>query len=342
MSSQAALFLFLLSGGMDPLPAVSQTSADSAPGAPSSDGPESAALAPENPLPAWKPAAGQSHRWELDFEGQRRSAMVYLPRQWDSSRPAPLMLVIHGAMMNAQMMAGFSGMNQQADAAGFIAVYPNGTGPAEPMLVWNSGGVGPLREKPDDVGFLRVLLEQLEQKLKVDPRRIYAAGMSNGGMMCYRLAAELPDRIAAIAAVGGTLALPKLLPGRPVPLIHFHGTDDRIVPYEGPARPAADGSSFQSVRQSIATWVTRTECPAVPRVEEVPDRYKDSTRVRISRYGPGKAGSEVVLVDIIGGGHTWPGQQPAVSLIGKSTREVSANAMIWDFFQRHPLPASPP
>ena len=278
------------------------------------------------------------HVRKVTVDGLVRSCVIHLPPGLDLAKPAPLVLMIHGAAMNAPMMERFSGMNAQADAAGFIAVYPNGTGFANTILTWNSGGLGPARQKPDDVAFLSALLDDLTKILNVDPRRIYAAGMSNGGMMSYRLAAEMSDRIAAIAAVGGTLALTDPRPSRPVPVIHFHGTDDGIVPYAGPGKRDPQGMSFRSVPDTIATWVKLTTCPPAPVIRTVPDRFEDGTTVRVTTYGPGLQGTEVVLVDITGGGHTWPGQQPAVSLIGKSTREISANRMIWDFFRKHPLP----
>ena len=120
--------------------------------------------------------------------------------------------------MNGAMMTQFCGMNKKADEAGFVAVYPNGTGAANMFLTWNAGGfVGKASDKkPDDVKFIASLLDDLATVVKVDPKRVYATGMSNGGMMCYRLAAELSDRIAAIAPVSGTIAIDKCNPRRPV------------------------------------------------------------------------------------------------------------------------------
>lgn len=300
------------------------------------------------PLPATPAAPAVSdltrpgnHPWKITVGGLSRSAMVHMPPGLDPQKPAPLVLVLHGAGMNAGMMERFSGMNAQADASKFIAVYPNGTGAMDTFLTWNSGGIGPARRKPDDVAFIRALLDDLGKALKLDLQRIYAAGLSNGGMMAYRLATEMSDRIAAIAAVGGTLALPDPQPARPVPAIHFHGRDDRIVPYAGPRKRNAAAMSFLSVDETVATWVKLTGCPETPAMRQVPDRFEDGTSVRIATYGPGRQGAEVVLVEITGGGHTWPGQQPAVSLIGKSTREISANELIWAFFQKHPLPKPP-
>ena len=291
--------------------------------------------------PAVQPMAPGDHFRKLVVDGLERSCLIHLPVGLDPAKPAPLVLAIHGAAMNAHMMRGFSGMNAQADAAKFIVAYPNGTGLGNAFLTWNSGGLGPLRKEPDDVAFFRALLDDLTSLLNIDPRRIYAAGMSNGGMMCYRLAAEMPDRIAAIAAVGGTLALTDPHPARPVPLIHFHGTDDRVVPYAGPRKRNPAAMSFLSVPETIETWVKLTNCPRRPVIHEVPDCFDDGTAVRITTYGPGPQNAEVVLVDINGGGHTWPGQQPGLSLIGKSTSEISANQMIWTFFEKHPMPPAP-
>ncbi len=286
-------------------------------------------------------ASPGNHVRKLTINGLERSCRIHIPPHLDLSQPSPLVLVLHGAAMNAQMMASFSGMDAEADVSRFIAVYPNGTGWQNTFLRWNSGGIGPEQQKPDDIAFLRTLLDDLEMVLKVDPRRVFAAGLSNGGMMSYRIALEMSDRIAAIAAVGGTLTVRDPQPVRAVPAIHFHGTDDRIVPYTGPARRHPSGISFQSVPETIAAWVKLTGCRDRPVVQEVPDQFDDGTTVKITTYGPGRQGAEVVLVDVHGGGHTWPGKQPAVSLIGKSTREISANRMIWEFFQKHPLPEKP-
>ena len=319
--------LFLLSGRMEALRAQ----------------PPAAALPAGGAVPATSlTATPGNHVRKITVDGLERSYVIHFPRGLDPEKPAPLVLMLHGAAMNGPMMARFTGMNAQADAAGFIAVYPNGTGLSNNFLAWNAGGIGPARTEPDDVAFIGHLLDQLNASFRVDSRRIYAAGMSNGAMMCYRLALEMPQRFAAIAAVGGTLGVDATRLPRAVSVIHFHGTDDWIVPYAGPRNPTPGGVNFKSVATTIATFVQLTGCPSVPVSGDVPDHFRDGTSVRLTSYGPGSQGAEVILVDIKGGGHTWPGQQPAVPLIGKSTREISANAMMWEFFQKHPLPAAGP
>ena len=173
------------------------------------------------------------HTRTLMMGEQKRTYLVHVPKGYDPKKPTPVVLALHGAAMNGPMMVWFSGLNKKSDEAGFIVVYPSGTGTG-PFLTWNAGGFkGKMAEgKADDVAFIGKLLDDLGTVVKVDEKRVYACGMSNGGMMCYRLAAELSDRIAAIAPVAGTIAIEESKPKRPVPVIHFHGTKDTLVPFE--------------------------------------------------------------------------------------------------------------
>jgi len=180
------------------------------------------------------------------------------------------------------------------------------------------------------------LLDDLGTVVKVDGKRVYACGMSNGAMMCYRLAPELSDRIVAFAPVAGTIAIEESKPKRPVPVIHFHGTKDTLVPFERPKGKTPSFMRFKSVEDSIQTWVKLNGCDEKPRTETL---SKDGDEMKVTRktYSGGKDGSEVVLVVIEGGGHTWPGQQPPVGFIGKSAKNISANDLMWEFFQKHKL-----
>jgi len=235
-------------------------------------------------------------------------------------------LAFHGAATNAAIMALSCGLSAKADEAGFIVVYPNGSGKGDILLVWNAGGWhGPNADKlPDDVKFVKELLNDLPKVVNVDTKRIYATGMSNGGMMCYRLAAELSDRIAAIASVSGTMAIERCKPLRPVPVMHFHGTNDKIVPFDGPAQRTAKVLAFKSVEETIRIWAIIDGCPTKPKTTKLPHKEDDGTTVERKAYGPGKGGAEVVLFVINGGGHTWPGRQWPVPWLGKTTKDISA------------------
>jgi len=132
------------------------------------------------------PLTPGDHVRSVDVNKRTRSYHVHVPPQYDPKKPAPVVLAYHGAMTNGQIMTVFSGLNKKADEAGFLAVYPNGNGSGKMMLVWNAGGIRDKAtdEKLDDVGFTAKLLDDLATFAAVDPKRVYATGISNGGMMC--------------------------------------------------------------------------------------------------------------------------------------------------------------
>jgi polyhydroxybutyrate depolymerase len=269
--------------------------------------------------------------------GERvRSYSLHIPHSYTPAKPTAVVLAFHPAAMNGATMARLCGLSEKADRSGFVVVYPNGTGATPLFLYWDAGGVR--GRASDDVGYVSRLLDDLATVVSVDPKRVYATGMSNGAMLCYRLAAELSDRIAAIAAVAGTMAIDSCRPARPVPVLHFHGTGDGLVLFGGPDHRTPKNIKFLSVDDSVRVWAKANGCPETPAICLMPDRVDDGTMVKKLTYGPGKGGSEVVLYVITGGGHTWPGREPPTKLLGRSTRDVSANDLIWEFFERHPMP----
>jgi polyhydroxybutyrate depolymerase len=156
-------------------------------------------------------------------------------------------------------------------------------------------------------------------------------------MMCYRLASELSDRIAAIAPVAGPMGTATCKPRRPVPVIHFHGTDDQYAPFGGGRVDFGLSTvNFYSVEHSIGAWVKANGCPQQPAIADEPDEADDGMTVERQTHGPGKDGAEVVLMIIKGGGHTWPGRDPSFPHLGKSTKDISANDLMWEFFEKHP------
>jgi polyhydroxybutyrate depolymerase len=288
-----------------------------------------------------QPLQSGDHTRTLTVGHRKRSFVVRLPKSYDGTRPYPVVLAYHGGGSNAEQMVHFCGLNEKADRAGFIVAYPNGTGPQERgALTWNGGNCCgyAVQHNVDDVAFTRALLDDLAKVVKLDPRRVYATGMSNGALLVYRLASELSDRIAAIAPVAGPMGIATCSPKRPVPVIHFHGTNDDFAPFNGgTGAKSLTGTNHYSVDHSIRAWVKANGCKEEPVTVELPDQAKDGTKVRKKTYGGGKDGAEVVLVVIEGGGHTWPGRQPLVKVLGRSTRNVSANDLIWEFFEKHPM-----
>jgi polyhydroxybutyrate depolymerase len=279
------------------------------------------------------------HERLLQIGDLHRSYVVHVPPRYDPKHPIPVVLAFHGAATSGGMMAAMSGLSKKADAAGFAVAYLNGTGAGGMLLTWNSGGAHRAGEfsTADDVGYVGKALDDLESCLAVDAKRVYATGLSNGAMMCYRLASEMSDRIAAIAPVAGTIAIDNYHPKRPVPVIHFHGTDDKLVPFEGPKNPTTRVFGFKSVPETMRILAACNGCAREPVPTELPDKAHDGTKVTRKVYAPKKEGAEVVLYVIDGGGHTWPGSQPPVRFIGKSTAQISANDLMWEFFKNHPM-----
>jgi polyhydroxybutyrate depolymerase len=280
------------------------------------------------------------HTRSIAVGKRTRTYLVHVPKSYDGSKPYAVVLAFHGGGSNAWQMVDFCALNEKADQAGFLVVYPNGTGRLARALTWNAGNCCgyAMLNKVDDVAFVRSLLDDLGKVVKVDPKRVYATGISNGAMMAYRLASELSDRIAAIAPVSGPMGTEACSPKRPVSVMHFHGTADEFTPYKGgKGRKSISGTNFYSVEHSVHAWVKADSCPEEPKEVNLPDKARDGTKVTKKSYGPGKQGAEVVLVIIEGGGHTWPGREPRVKFLGKSTKNVAANDLMWEFFQKHPM-----
>lgn len=301
-----------------------------------------AVLACVSPTPANMPTPGSTEApagpadtiRTLQAGGLERTYIVHLPPGHDPNQPAPVVLVFHGRGGSAQGMDRITAFDAQADQSGFIAVYPNGTGPLETIgFTWNGGlCCGYAHDNNvDDVGFVRALLDDLATMVNVDARHVYATGLSNGAIMSYRLACELSDRIAAIGPVAATQNIAVCQPGRPVPVIHFHGTADSNAPYDGGLGSGVSGFSFAPVGDSIAFWVEQNGCPSQPQTGRFGSIVHDT-------YAPCDQGAAVELYTIQGGGHAWPGGQKYGPNAPESTSEISATELMWLFFEVHPLP----
>lgn len=282
-----------------------------------------------------EPLGPGDHRRELRVDDRGRSYLLHIPPSYDPQVPAPLVVVFHGLGADASMMVRFCGMNKKADEAGFVTIYPNGTGIGV-LRGFNAGGLhGQLAETmPDDIRFTNHMLDDVMNCVSIDRQRVYAAGMSNGAMMCYRLAVELPHRFAAIAPVAGAMAEELGQPAHAIPVIHFHGTADQVVPFEGLSRGQKTNFDFKSPKETVRLWAKWNQCLPDPEESVCPDKVADGTRVRrrVYRTAEGQRRVELYLID--GGGHTWPGQTPPPVILGKSTKDISANDLIWDFFRQ--------
>jgi polyhydroxybutyrate depolymerase len=295
-------------------------------------------------------AAGPSRkvRHVLFFDGQARQYTVYLPPDCQD-QSLPVVFAFHGVMMNGQTMAEMTDLHVLGNRCKFMVVYPDGDGHGV-FRTWNSGGRSGRLERiaEDDVGLIRCIVSQLQRSYKIDSKRIHATGFSNGAMLCYRLAIEAPDLFASIAPVAGTLAVSTKPATRYVPALHIHGTEDKIVPWTGPNLKTPKNLDFMSVPQTIAAWkklllqsnASTPSAELICRLESWADCKPDRTRVQVERYMLEESSNDADLqfVRVIGGGHTWPGGKNREWVVGDTSEEFSANEMMWEFFQKHPMP----
>jgi polyhydroxybutyrate depolymerase len=267
--------------------------------------------------------------------GRSRTYLLHVPAG-STSEPRPLVLVFHGGASNAAATERLTGFNDLANREDFLVAYPNGSGRLAAVLTWNAGrccGYA-VENRIDDVAFVRAILDDIGAVARVDAARVYATGISNGGQMSYRLAVDMPDRIAAVAPVAGSLEVEAPAAQTPVSVVHFHGTNDENLPMAGGrGTRGVAGVSFTSVAASLAPWVKAGGCKPEPAVERLPDRARDGTSVERRSYPGCKPGIEVVLYVIEGGGHSWPGRPARERLLGVATRQISATEVMWQHFR---------
>jgi len=278
-----------------------------------------------------------------------RHYTVHVPPGYDGKTSMPIVIMLHGGGGTGKAAATETGWGVKADAAGFLAVFPDAMPPdptkrshfsRNPQL-WNDGSerffAG--QKAVDDVGFLNAMLDDLLARFTVDQRRIYVVGFSNGASMSFRIGAELSERIAAIAPAAGALWVEPPTLNRPVAMIYITGTADPLNLIEGGVPRLATGGSDRvrakpkpPVRDSILKWSKALGCPVTPR------DTSDANGVRTEIYGSGGDGAEVVYITVEGLGHTWAGGKSLLPefMVGKRSDRINATDIIWEFFMRHP------
>ncbi|MBP9091283.1 dienelactone hydrolase family protein [bacterium] len=245
----------------------------------------------------------------------------------------PVVIVLHGGGGNSENAASMSQMSTKSDREGFLAVYPNGSGRINRMLTWNSGNCCSyaMRKNIDDVGFIRKLIETIVATEGVDPKRVFVTGISNGGMMSFRLACELSDLIAAAAPVAGALNV-NSKPANPVAIMMFNGMADDHVLYEGGTpRKSFEPREDKSVAYAVNFWTKRNGCSSKPQRQ-----VNQTGNVMVDTYKSQSTNADVVLCTIKNGKHSWPGGTKPRTQGDDPSSEVSATDMMWEFFKNHP------
>jgi polyhydroxybutyrate depolymerase len=233
-------------------------------------------------------------------------------------------------------MAKLTGFDALADREGIVVAYPDGI-----RRSWADGRLGTPadRQGVDDVGFLRALVREVAAHERIDLTRVYVAGMSNGGFMSERLACEASDLFAAVGVVAATLGeniAATCKPTHPIPIAYFNGTEDPLVPYNGGVL-GADRGRVLGAEESVQRWATLNGCTGAPVETALPQRTADGTSVRERAWTTCRDAAEVRAYRVEGGGHAWPGGWAYLGerLIGRTSRNVDASAVLWEFFARH-------
>lgn len=288
-------------------------------------------------------------RFTISVDGIDREYVVHIPPAYIPERQWPLVMMFHGGGGRAKTDIRHSGWPEKADEAGFIVVFPEGTGPRPSRpgrfltnpQTWNDGSsrptVGAAERNVSDVQFVVAMLQELKSQFSVDERRVYATGFSNGASMSFRLARERSMDFAAIAPVAGTDWLVDVTPSRSVPVLYITGTADPLNPLEG--GEVFIGSGSYGVKPAIEAmmdqWVQIHGCG-----DEPTEEYDHEGSRRLT-YGCSGNPNAVGLYLLEGHGHHWPGSRTLLPrrLAGDNTTSVEAAEVIWEFFETQSLPA---
>ena len=280
------------------------------------------------------PAQTSPQLFSILSGGLTRFYRVHVPPSYVPGTPTPVVLSFHGGGGNALQFAGDSGLMATADTHGFLLVMPEGTntvlGLPFTLLTWNAGTccASAAASNVDDVGFVSDLLDDLALSFSVDENRVYATGLSNGGMMSYRLGLELPDRISAIAPVAAAVVVPNPIAQRPIPVIAIHGALDTNVPYLGGTSTGPGGAVVPSQIDSLAPFLAVNQAVLPPAPSVVignAERYDAPTPA---------TGADMRYWWLLDQGHSWPGGGGISG--GPFNTDIDANEEIWAFFQAHP------
>jgi len=279
--------------------------------------------------------------WKLAYGGRPRQVHVFIPRGHCPTAAVPLVVALHGGGGSGDRLDRATGgtITRAAAARGWVVAFPSGV-----EARWNDGRSSSTAQRwaradVDDVGFLQAVMDRAHEKLGIDLKQVYLTGISNGGFMALRMAVEVPDRVAAVAAVTATVSAPlgQRHPSAPVPVLFMNGTEDPIVPYDGGAVRVLgqERGRIWSTKDSAQWWRKINGCTRPATHETLPDRVpEDGTRTYIERSTGCASGAPVVVYRIDGGGHTWPGglQYAPRSAIGQVARDFDGGHAIFEFF----------
>jgi polyhydroxybutyrate depolymerase len=290
-----------------------------------------------NKLNSTSPSPATTLRVEgsLVVDGRNRTYLLNLPPNYDQSTGFSLVLALHGGGGKASQMEADYLLTEKANSAKFAIVYPEGV-QSDGILgarTWNAGTCCDyaVEKNIDDVKFISLLIDELLKKYpKINAKKVYATGMSNGAMMSYRLACELSNKIAAIAPVAGTLLTAQpCKPSRPVPILGIHSKLDEKVPINGGT--GIFGYYFPPVQNGLNTWIANNGCNTTTKT------VANFTNYSVTKWTSCN-NSSIEFYITNDGGHSWPGGVKNRAVADEPSTAINANDLIWEFFQKYQLP----
>ena len=249
-------------------------------------------------------------------QGTYRTFIVHLPTDYSAKNQYPLVLNLHGLRANAKQQQTYSQFDEVADQKGFIVIYPNGTNES-----WSTRG-------NKDLDFLTHLVDSIRTDYSTNDC-LLVTGFSQGGFMTYKFANNTKHTVKAIAVGSGNMSSATQIESDnapQIPTMHFHGTGDNIVPF--------DGSSplIPPVENTIQWWVNHNNCNSTPTVTPMPDlNPNDNSTVEKYYYGNGDNDSEVTFYKVIDGGHTWSDSY-SIPIFGATNKDINQSEIIGNFF----------
>ena len=281
----------------------------------------------------------------LQIGGVERSFLLTTPAT-GPDEPLPLVVDLHGLAEGSQIHATMSQYSPVAQEEGFVVVFPQGLG--QPVK-WDAD---PASDPNLDLELVDTILETIGTERCIDTSRVYATGLSYGAIMTSLLMCTRADTFAAFAPVAGIRLPEPCEPGRPLPILSFHGTADPILTFDGQvggslgdimsgetpesttstAPPDLDGEGYPA---TVAAWAEKNGCDPEPTDTNVSETV-------VHRVHDCPEGGDVEFFIIVGGGHSWPGSEFSKSIeniVGPTTFDIDATRESWEFFQRFQLPA---
>jgi polyhydroxybutyrate depolymerase len=262
-----------------------------------------------------------------DAEGYRtieqgsvtREYIIHIPSSYDENMPTPLLISFHGfGGTAANFIEETNGLNQVADNNNFIVIYPQGVERSKGDAEWDPGDNGSQNINENDVYFAEQLIADVNSNYNVDLNKVYATGYSNGGMMAYGLACKKADKIAAVGIMSGVMLSDNTCnTNQYTSIIHFHGTGDDVLPYNG-------NGDFQSVPDIINFWLGHNSIPTSSLIST----QLNNGDVQRDVYTGGNGNTAVQLYKMNKGGHVWFSE----NIDGKNSNQI-----MWDFLSAYSL-----